>query len=345
MRHILASLLFVSASLPAQAAEFDWAQPSVLNGITRSMTALKAAAPAAVPATAANAPASAQAAPAAPKAIIRTKTGLRYEIPRGWLWKNFDGNVITLYDPRSMENGQFQASFGVIPTNIFDIVDFERGWDTVDYDSGLMHPIGAIARCKFGKRYGLNLGYLGALTFGAKGLHVDLVSTSADIWRWVWVINDAVGSIIYSAREVPASNSLYHPTLGIAAEPLDSKFWFNDIGSRNLAYYCVNNGVNGDTRITAVPTKDFPDTGAALADLAGQLGVTVGATQSAAVPGGEILWIEPTGSKWLFAGAMRRDGRYFSIASFANTPNSCTRPPSREDFLAVARGLRAWDGN
>ena len=154
-------------------------------------------------------------------------------------------------------------------------------------------------------------------------------------------------SIAKSLESVPITTAIYHPTLGIVAEPLETKFWYDKSGHRNISYMCWNNGRTGDTSIYAYPSG-FQDTAKALADITGHFeksaSLKIGKTQRAKVSGGEALWTEQPGSQWPFLAAVRRDGRVYFVSANAVTASGCTRPVSKTDVLAVAGSLRSWDG-
>ena len=63
------------------------------------------------------------------------------------------------------------------------------------------------------------------------------------------------------------------------------------------------------------------------------------------IPGGEVLWTEQPGSNQPFLAAVRRDGRYFFVRIYAGTSVTRANDAIREDFLAAAKSVRAWDGN
>jgi hypothetical protein len=95
-------------------------------------------------------------------------------------------------------------------------------------------------------------------------------------------------------------------------------------------------------------TGTFPDTGKALADITvffeKNSSLKIGEVRRADFPGGEVLWTEQPGSNHPFLAAVRRDGRYFFVRIYAGTSITRTNDALREDFLMLAKNVRAWDG-
>jgi hypothetical protein len=278
--------------------------------------------------------------------IVRTKLGLRYEIPDGWEWGGFDGNKILIQDLATKKDGSSPNNFTV--NSISSHGDgYDKGWSKTDRDEQQTFPNGAKARWRAGPRFGNMYAFVGEATLGTKALKVDVVDSITPTID-VSVVEAAFVRIVKTLREVPASSSIYHPSLGIAGDPLKIESWFTQTGGQSLAFRCWRNGRSGDGYIRAFPAEAFPDVSKALAGLTGYLeknmSLKIGASQSATIPGGEVSWTEQPGSQYPFLGAVQRGGSYIYVTAVA-TPDACTAEVSREDFLAVAKSVRVWDGN
>lgn len=280
--------------------------------------------------------------------IIRTNTGLRYELPAGWEWGGFNGNSVTIQ--------HVATKVGEKSPNIFQIGvsktygnDYANGWDRIDRDQLRTYPSGVSARWRAGPRWSAHYVFLGEATIGSKALSVTILDRITPLLD-MNLVEAAFMRVVETLQDVPASATLYHPSLGFAAEPLPAKSWYPEFTSANIRFRCWNNGRSGNALIQAVPASAaYADARKALADLTGYFEVNnslkIGATQSALIPGGEVLWTEQPGSQFPYIGAILRDGRYYHMTLFTNGPGSCTQEPSLADFLAVAKSLRAWDGN
>lgn len=287
--------------------------------------------------------------------IIRTTWGVRYEIPAGWEWTEFDGNTVTIQHvaTKSGEKGeesspnQFSVGGRTTPDDSFD-----AGWDRLDRDQRRTFPSGATARWKAGPRWdGIHYVFAGEVTIGSKVLSVSILDSRTPRID-VSVVEAAFLRVAETLRDVPESAVIYHPSLRIAVDRLNEKSWYNQFDSRNIAFRCWSNGRSGNTWIVAYPSSVvFADTRKALADVTDYFeknrSLKIGNVQRADVPGGEVLWVEQPGTAAPFLGAVRRDGRYFFLSASIKTSDTrtCTRDALREDFLAVAKSVRIWDGN
>lgn len=279
--------------------------------------------------------------------VIRTNTGLRYELPAGWEWGGFSGNSVTIQHLATKVGGASPNIFeiGVTPTYGND---YAMSWDRIDRDQQRTYPGGVAARWRAGLRFGLHYAFVGEATIGSKALSVTILTRRTPLLD-VNLVEAAFMRIVETLQDVPASATLYHPSLGFAAEPLPAKSWYPEFTSANIRFRCWKNGRSGDALIQAVPASAaYADARKALADLTAYFEVNnslkIGAAQSALIPGGEVLWTEQPGSQFPYIGAILRDGRYYHMTLFSNGPGSCTQEPSLADFLAVAKSLRAWDG-
>lgn len=284
--------------------------------------------------------------------VIRTIDGARYEIPAGWEWIEFNGGSVTIQHlgTKSGEKGK-ESSPNRFNVGVSYVADYDGSWDRIDLDERRSYPSGVSARWRAGVRYGLHYYFIGEATIGSKALGGRIV-TGKSAPLDVNLVAAAFLRVAETLREVPKSAVLYHPSLGIAADRLNEN-WYNQFGGSNIAFRCWADGISGNTWIYTYPSsKVFPDTRQALADITGYYAkngsLKIGNVQRAEVPGGEVLWTEQPGTQTPFLAAVRRDGRYFFLSvgiDASPLPKyKCKSDALREDFLAVAKSVRAWDG-
>lgn len=286
---------------------------------------------------------------------VRTLAGLRYEIPAGWEWTEFDGHSVTIQHlaTKSGEKGKeaspnrFSVSSRKAPDDSFD-----RGWDRLDRDQRRTLPGGATARWKAGPRWqGAHYVFEGEAKIGAKVLTVTKLDRTTPRMD-VKVVEAAFLRIAETLRDVPESAVVYHPGLRIAVDRLKAESWYIRSNVRQVAFACWNNpkgcGEKSNTWIFAYPAAAFPDAGKALADITGYFeknaSLKIGEVRRAEITGGEVRWTEQPGSNHPFLAAVRRDGRDFFVRAYAGTSMTRTNDALRADILAVARSVRAWDG-
>jgi hypothetical protein len=288
-------------------------------------------------------------------AIIRTVTGVRYEIPAGWEWTEFDGYNATIrhVGTKSGEKGKESSP------NTFQIGvrktygdDYNKDWGKLDRDQQRTFPNGTTARWKAGIRFDLHYGFVGEATIGSKALSTVILDTRTPRFD-VSLVEAAFVRATETAQNVPESKMLYHPSAGIAVDDILKSPWFRRSYSDGIRFVCQADangcGKDGYTRIDVYPSSEvFPDIRKALADITNYFeknaSLKIGDVQRADVPGGEVLWTEQPGSQLPFLGAVRRDGRYFFLYVSSQTSRTRTHDTLREDVLAVAKSVRAWDG-
>ena len=287
---------------------------------------------------------------------IRTLGGLRYEIPAGWEWTEFDGHGATIQHlaTKSGEKGKetspnrFSVRSRKTPDDAFD-----RGWGRLDRDQKRTFPGGAAARWKAGPRWdGIHYVFAGEARIGSKVLSVDFLDTRTPRMD-LSVVEAAFLRVAETLRDVPESTVIYHPSLRIAVDKLKTESWYTRSGGGSIAFACWPNakgcGEGSNTWIYAYPsTVAFADTGKALADITGHFekdaNLKIGEVRRAEIPGGEVLWTEQPGSKLPFLAAVRRDGRYFFVRIYAGASSTRSNDALRGDFVALAKNVRAWDG-
>lgn len=287
---------------------------------------------------------------------IRTLLGLRYEIPAGWEWTEFDGYHATIQHlaTKSGEKGKesspnrFSVSSRKTPDDAFD-----RGWDRLDRNQQRTLPGGATVRWKAGPRWmGAHYVFEGEAKIGSKVLTVSLLDRTPPRMD-VNVVEAAFLRVAETLRDVPESAVIYHPGLRIAVDRLKTESWYFKSNGRHVSFACWPNpkgcGEKSNTWVFAYPSSGaFPDASKALADITSFFekndSLKIGEVRRAEISGGEVLWTEQPGSNHPFLAAVRRDGRYFFIRAYAGTSMTRTNDALREDFLAVARNVRAWDG-
>ena len=288
--------------------------------------------------------------------VIRTLTGVRYEVPAGWEWTEFDGYNATIQHlaTKSGEKGKESSpnSFSVGGRKTPDD-SFDRGWGRLDRDQRRTLPSGAVARWKAGPRWnGIHYVFAGEVRIGSKVLSVSLLDRSTPRID-VSIVEAAFLRVAETLRDVPESTVIYHPTLRIAADKLKFPPWYVRVGGGNIGFACNPNpdgcGKGSNTWIFVYPSSGaFPDIGKALAEITDayekSASLKIGEARRAEIPGGEVLWTEQPGSNRPFLAAVQRDGRYFFVNMFAGTSVTRANDALREDFLAVAKNVRAWDG-
>jgi hypothetical protein len=298
--------------------------------------------------------ASAPAAQSAP--IIRTMPGLRYEIPAGWEWTEFDGHSAKIQHiaTKSGEKGK-ESSPNRFSVNSRKAPDdsFDRSWGRLDRDQRRTFPGGATARWKAGPRWdGIHYVFAGEARIGSKVLSVSLLDRRTPTMN-LSVVEAAFLRIAETLRDVPESAVIYHPSLRIAVERLKTESWYVRSSGSTIAFACWTNakgcGEGSNTWVLAYPSSvAFADTGKALSDITGFFeknnSLKIGEMRRVEIPAGEVLWTEQPGSSFPFLAAVRRDGRYFFVRIFAGAPSTRGIDALREDFLAVAKNVRAWDG-
>lgn len=275
--------------------------------------------------------------------VIRTKSGLLYKIPAGWDWGGLSGYKVTIAHQGtggSKSPNQFEPGIGGEYGD-----HYNTGWGTVDRDEERSYPGGVKAHWKAGLRYGMHYAFLGEATVAGKVLKVSILDTRTPKFD-LEIVSAAFERIAESVKSVAESTSIFHPTLGIAADPLEKKFWYNSSGPNNIAYRCWKDGSTADTEIFVYPA-DFKTAAEALADITGHYkkseSLQIGKVQRAAITGGELLWTEQPGSPRPFLAAAHRNGQSYFLNVRAGA-RKCSRPASSQDLVDIARTLRPWDG-
>ena len=299
---------------------------------------------------AASAPAARSEAP-----IIRTLTGVRYEIPAGWEWTEFDGYKVTIRHSGTMSGEKGKET----SPNTFQIGvnktygdDYNSGWGKLDRDQRRTFTNGVTARWKAGRRFDLHYGFVGEATIGSKALSVVILDSRTPKFD-VSLVEAAFLRAVETLQEVPGSAVIYHPSLRIAADRLNTDSWYSKSDGRFIAFRCWTNpkgcGEGSNTWMYVYPSSvEFADTGKALADITGYFeknaSLKIGEVRRAEIPGGEVLWTEQPGSNQPVLAAVRRDGRFFFLRIYAGTSITRTNDSLRGDFLTLAKNVRAWDG-
>jgi hypothetical protein len=287
--------------------------------------------------------------------VIRTMTGVRYVVPDGWEWTDFDGIGPTLRHVAtiSVDNGKYESP-NQFSLGVRDIPDetLTQGWNRLDRDDNRTFAGGATAICKAGPRAdGMHYAFEGVIRIGSRALSVSIVDSPTPRFD-AGLIEGAFLAVAESAREVPASRTIYHPTLAVAADMLDIGTWSASVSAGSISYGCVARacGKGSDARMFVYPGKvDFPDAVSELTDITTFFKKTahlkVGAIQRQEITGGgQLAWTEQPGSKRPFLGVARRDGRNYFISVTVDGKLTRSHAEMRADFLALAKSARAWDG-
>lgn len=298
-----------------------------------------------------------QTTPKADSAVLRTTTGLRFELPPGWVITKFDGELADLAHSGTMsgEKGKEKTPnyFYVNGRTQEPDDSFDKNWEQLDRDSERSFPGGVTARWKAGMKFSnYHYGFFGELRVGSKILHVSRLDGKTQTFD-LNIMEAAFLHIAETLSEVPATEVLYHPALRIAATQLKFPPWQSRVDDRSILFLCNPSadecGEGSNTWIDAYPTsKQFPNVQQALADITGffekNSNLKIGKTKHLKFPGGEASWTEQPGSNYPFLGAILRDGRTYFVQLRGNKVQKRSNETLRRDFLAVVRSVRAWDG-
>lgn len=152
-----------------------------------------------------------------------------------------------------------------------------------------------------------------------------------------------------SMRVVPPSSSHFHPTQRMAMDPLDARRWRLDTSPYSFTLHCLICG-NVNKRLVVSASKDpRTDVNSALAVLTDgskkqENNIIIGEVHREALADGEFVWTEQPGSGWPYLGAFRRGERYFFISVWGDKTAAAVDADLRNDFLALARSVRVWNG-
>lgn len=287
--------------------------------------------------------------------VIRTIWGIRYEIPAGWEWTEFDGNTVTIQHLGTKSGAKGQETspnrFSLGGRKTPDDSVFGEGWDRLDRDQRRTFTNGATARWRAGPRpsWGHYV-FAGEAKIGSKVLSVSILDTLPAKFD-LRLVEAAFLRVVETLTDVRESATIYHPNATIAADEPNKKSWYGRLDGARISFRCWSNGRSGNTWIDTYPSSVvFADTGTALADITGHFEkndrLKIGAVQRTDVSGGEMLWTEQPGTSRPFLGAVKRDGRFFFVSAYIDTsdPLACTERDVRKDFIAVGKGVRSWDG-
>lgn len=290
--------------------------------------------------------------------VLRTTTGLRFELPPGWTIVKFDGNYAELAHVGTLsgEKGKETTPNAFYVTSSRQVADenFDKNWDDLlDRDLERSFPGGVTARWKAGHKFIANhYGFSGELRVGSKFLYVNQLLGNTRTMD-LNVMEAAFLHIAETLSDVPATAVLYHPALRIAASELKSSSWYARFNGVSILFRCYASadtcGEGSNTVIDAYPsTGQFPTAQKALADITGYFekkeGLKVGEAKHLKFSGGEASWTEQPGSDYPFLGAVVRDGRTYFVQARRNKVQKLPDKTLRQDFLAVVRSVRAWDG-
>jgi hypothetical protein len=82
----------------------------------------------------------------------------------------------------------------------------------------------------------------------------------------------------------------------------------------------------------------------AIAAITKNYNLKIGETRREARPGGEVTWTEQPGSRYPFLGRIKQGDNHFLISINGEQNTVGSNDNLRNDFLAAARSVRAWDG-
>ena len=299
--------------------------------------------------------AAAQQAAPTPPAVIRFPAGAAFEVPQSWSWGELvtSGGVDTVeltYDAtgsndRTKNNpNRLTVQLGMTPS--------EESWSRIDINQSQTLPNGVSARWKSGARWNIHSWFEGWATAGSKTIRV-LASGGLPAKFNSGVLQAAFLKIAGSMREVPEANLLFHPVWRWAIDRPDPKRWLIESASGNsFDFRCAMSlcGQGNKTQILVwrVPRGSYDDLGTDLTTelqpLARHNNFQVGEIRREAMAGGEIAWTEQPGSTYPFCGAVRRGDDYFFVFMSASQKMTASNDDLRNDYLAAARSVRAWDG-
>ncbi len=289
-------------------------------------------------------------------AVLRTTTGLRFELPPGWVITKFNGELADLAHSGTMsgEKGKEKTPnyFHVDGSTQEPDENFDKNWEQLNRDSERSFPGGVTARWKAGMKFNNDhFGFFGELRVGSKFLHVSRLEVKTQTFD-LNIMEAAFLHIAETLSEVPATEDFYHPARRIAATKLKSSSWYSRYGA-SILFLCYPSadecGEGSNTLIEAYPSSEqFPNVQKALANITGffeeRASLKVGEAKQLKFPGGEASWTEQPGSNYPFLGAVLRDGRTYFVQLRGNKVQKRSDETLRRDFLAVIRSVRAWDG-
>jgi hypothetical protein len=286
--------------------------------------------------------------------VIRTMTGVRYVVPAGWEWTDFDGVGQTLQHvaTKGIQKGKEQSpnQFSLAAHEVTDEA-LGQGWNRLDRDERRTFEGGSTAAWKAGPRSdGAHYAFEGVIRVGSRVLSVSILDAPTPKFD-EHIVETAFLEIAESAHEVPESRTIYHPTLALSTVMLDAGTWSASVSAGSISYGCVASacGKGSDARMFVYPSKvEFPSAAAELADVTGYFKTAahlkIGPTQRQEIAGGEVVWTEQPGSIRPLLGAVRSDGHSYFIAMSVNGKTTRAHDALRADFLAVAKSVHAWDG-
>jgi hypothetical protein len=282
-------------------------------------------------------------------AVIRTMTGVRYLVPAGWTWTEFNGygpvfqHVATKAGDKGGPN-DFKLGARTVPDDALD-----KGWARLDRSERRTFAGGATATWRAGTRWGgIHYVFDGEITLGSRVLHTSILDTPTPKFDPA-IVEAAFLAIAESARQVPETRTFYHPTLAMAADDCDDKAWYKSAEPGGLYYGCFEStcGKGSNAWIALYPAQ-FPDMTSALSDITGyfekNMSLKIGATQRQEIADGEIVWTEQPGSSRPLLGVVRRAGHQYFVRLDAGGTVTRSLDLLRADFLGVAKTIRAWDG-
>jgi hypothetical protein len=277
-------------------------------------------------------------------AIIRLPAGVVFEIPTGWGWSELHGrgpNFVRLdYDATRPQQGARQNVNGMelsVPSET-SLPNYVR----VDSERTEKLANGATLSWRMGLRFQPHYGYDAVVLLGSRHLKIsalDAVTPRFD----KRLVQDAVRKIAGSMREVPTSNAVFHPNERMAVDRPDPQRWVLATNPYNFQFACK---VCGQGAYFALLISSGPPAtvSTAIATIARTYNLKLGEARRESLPKGEVTWSEQPGSRYPFLGTVKQGDSYFLISINGEQNMVGSNDNLRNDFLAAARSVRAWDG-
>jgi hypothetical protein len=283
--------------------------------------------------------------PATPEpAIIRLPAGVLFRIPTGWGWSELSGrdlNFVRLdYDATRPQQGARQNvnEMALSVRSETSLPNYVR----VDSERTEKLANGATLSWRMGLRFQPHYGYDAVVLLGSRHLNISVLDEPTPRFD-KRLVQDAVRKIAGSMREVPQSNVVFHPNKRMAVDRPDRQRWGLATNPYNFQFACRVCGQGADF-VMLISSGPPATVSAAIAAIAQNYNLKLGEARRESLPSGEVTWTEQSGSRYPFLGTIKQGDSYFLISINGGQNMVGSNDNLRNDFLAAARSVRAWDG-
>lgn len=277
-----------------------------------------------------------------PPAVIRFSSGALFEVPAGWLWSEFDtrASVDIDYD-KTRTNSQPKGNPNKLAVQL-GRTDEAESWTRVDLSRSQTLPNGVVARWKSGSRWNIHSWFEGFATSGSKTIKV-LASGGLPAKYDSAALEAALLKIAGSMREVPQSNTIFHPSSRMKIDRPDPKRWVFETNPYNIQLACMVCG-KGSNLTMLVSSGPEATVSTAIATIKKHYNLKTAEERRESFPGGQVIWTERSGGRYAFLGTIKQGDDHFLISINGDKNVGASNDDLRGDFLAVARSVRTWDG-